>query len=112
MGENQVGVWGEYASEGLCKGPVAAGGRNSKGARAHCSEAAELQGRAWVIGRGSSCGLCYVCEVRADRMCCGFGCGTWESGIADQPHVGPEQLAGRLVWRRGTRAGRPVPPLL
>lgn len=67
---------------GTARGP----GRLGR-ARDHCSEAAELQGRAWVTGRGGSCGLCYICEVRADRMCCGFGCGTWERGVVDQPHV-------------------------
>ena len=37
MGENQVGVWGEYASEGLCKGPVAAESleRVGNGEKAH-----------------------------------------------------------------------------
>ena len=44
MGENQVGVLGEYASEGLCKGPVAAGGRNSKEARPLRKSQQSLQG--------------------------------------------------------------------
>lgn len=82
MGENQVGVWGEYASEGLCKGPVAWEAGTASGARGHCSEAAEPREGLGDRERSSSCGLCYAQKLE-QTGCASVWMWDVESGIAD-----------------------------